>query len=174
MVEKGYFVVLPYELVKDLPNLRLAPVGVVPHLARRPRPVVDYSFYQVKQDTESYAPKEAMQFGLALDRLLYEIQYAEKDQGLVFMLKLDISDGFYRTPVRTTDIPTLGIVLPRGESDLPFLLSLWAPHGVDRSTTDLLHNNGNCCRSCQCLFWSMGPSMTSSGRSRKSTTGCDG
>jgi hypothetical protein len=78
IMEKGYFIVLPYELVKDLPNLPLPPVGEVPQRARRPRPIVAYSLYHVNQETKPLAPKEAMRIGRALDRLLHEIQYATK------------------------------------------------------------------------------------------------
>ena len=30
MIRKGYWLVLPYELVKHLPDLRISPIGVVP------------------------------------------------------------------------------------------------------------------------------------------------
>jgi hypothetical protein len=81
MVEKGYFVVFPYELVKDLPNLRLSPVGVVPQLKRRPRPNVDCSFYQVKQDTDPTLPKRRCSAGehWIVSRTRYNMSIRTKD-----------------------------------------------------------------------------------------------
>ena len=70
---KGFWAVLPYDKVKHLQNLQLSPLGCVPQRGRRPRLIVDLSFYDVNQETVKKAPPEAMQFGKALDRLLYRI-----------------------------------------------------------------------------------------------------
>ena len=67
---QGYWTVLPYEQVQDWADLRISPLGVVPQRDRRPRLIVDYSFSSVNADTVPLAPKEAMQFGRALDRVL--------------------------------------------------------------------------------------------------------
>ena len=63
MVDKRYWVVLPYELVKDLPHLRLSPIGVVPQRNRRPHTIVDYTWSHVNSETSHMAPNKAMQFG---------------------------------------------------------------------------------------------------------------
>ena len=34
MITKGYWVVLPYELVKDIPNLCISPMGAIPQHER--------------------------------------------------------------------------------------------------------------------------------------------
>lgn len=47
---QGYWAVLPYEAVRDWPELRLSPLGVVPHRDRRPKLIVDYSFSGVNQE----------------------------------------------------------------------------------------------------------------------------
>jgi hypothetical protein len=47
MTEAGQWLVLPYSLICSLPNLRLSPTGVVPQRNRRPRIIVDYSFYRI-------------------------------------------------------------------------------------------------------------------------------
>lgn len=73
---------------------------------------MDYSFYDVNGETERLAPRKAMQFGRALDRILHVVQHADESLGPVYMLKLDVSDGFYRVPLRAADIPGLGIALP--------------------------------------------------------------
>jgi hypothetical protein len=72
-VRKGFWTVLPYHLVKRLQGLRLSPLGSVPQRGRRPRLIVDLSFYGVNVDTVKLAPHEAMQFGRALERLLFRI-----------------------------------------------------------------------------------------------------
>jgi hypothetical protein len=66
MIDKNQWIVLPYEQVQDLPNLRVSPIGVVPQRDRRPRTIVDYSYSGVNQETCPIAPTEAMQFGTAL------------------------------------------------------------------------------------------------------------
>ena len=112
MCRKSYWIVLPYKDVQHLPNLRLSPLGVVPQRERRPRIIVDYTFSEVNQDTISQAPLEAMQFGRALDRLLHAIHTAPEDHGPTYLLKVDLSDGFYRIPVAPRDVPQLGVAFP--------------------------------------------------------------
>jgi len=42
MRRKGMFIVLLYELLRDLPQLRISPLGCVPQRERRPRMFNDY------------------------------------------------------------------------------------------------------------------------------------
>jgi hypothetical protein len=74
-VLKGQWIVLPYHIVQALPRrirkrLRVSPMGVVPQRDRRPRVIVDYSFFGVNAETVKLAPREAMQFGKALEQIL--------------------------------------------------------------------------------------------------------
>lgn len=46
-INKKFWTVLPYNEVRDLDNLRLSPLGVVPQRERRPRLIVDLSFHAV-------------------------------------------------------------------------------------------------------------------------------
>jgi hypothetical protein len=62
-LQKRFWTILPYRLLRHLPNLRLSPLGVVPQRDRRPRLIVDLSYYFVNQECTPVAPKEAMQFG---------------------------------------------------------------------------------------------------------------
>ena len=127
MVAKGQWVVLPAADVLDLPGLRVSPSGVVPQVGRRPRTIVDYSFSDVNEETLPLAAMEAMQFGHALDRLLREILLADPRHGPVHMMKVDLSDGFYRICLNINDIPKLGIVFPSkvpGEQLIAFPLVL--------------------------------------------------
>ena len=118
--KKGYWMLLPYELVKDLPELRISPLGVVPQRERRPRVIVDYSFYDVNRDTVKLAPQESMQFGKTLSRMLQGLAKANPIHGDCYIYKVDVSDGFYRVWLCTSSVAKLGVVLPRipGQPDL--------------------------------------------------------
>jgi hypothetical protein len=72
-VQMGYWTVLPYASVRSLASLRLAPAGVVPQRDRRPRPIMDYSFYHTNQQALPLQPAQAMQFGRALQRILQRL-----------------------------------------------------------------------------------------------------
>jgi len=75
----------------------------LPQRERRPRWICDYSWWDVNADTLSLAAMEAMQFGHALDRILREILLANPIFGPVHLIKLDLSDGFYRIAVNIDD-----------------------------------------------------------------------
>lgn len=112
MVEKGFWAVVPYTQVRHLPNLRLSPIGVVPQRDRRPRTIVDYTFSDVNDETQALSPKESMQFGKALPRLLQKIRFADPSLGPVYILKVDVADGFYRIWVEAQSVPSLGVCFP--------------------------------------------------------------
>lgn len=127
---KGQWIVLPYSVVKTLPRriirqLRISPMGVVPQRDRRPRVIVDYSFFGVNQETTKLAPREAMQFGKALERILFKIVASDPAHGPVHLLKIDIADGFYRIWLNEDDIPTLAVLLPRCTETNHWWPSLW-------------------------------------------------
>lgn len=121
MINKQQWIILPYSEAKELPGLRLSPPGVVPQRGRRPRWIVDYSWWKVNEETLPLAPKEAMQFGHALDRILREILLADPKLGPIYLSKLDISDGFYRINLAIDDIPKLGVVFPVKEGEEPLV-----------------------------------------------------
>ena len=62
-----------------------------------------------------------MQFGHALDRYLREILLADPTLGPIYMLKLDIADGFYRIAINIEDIPKLGVVFPTRPNQPPLV-----------------------------------------------------
>ncbi len=117
MILKGQWIILPADLVADLEDLRLSPLGVVPQRDRRPRTICDYSFYDVNGDTVPLAPKDAMQFGRALHRLIAKIVAADPRFGPVYLSKIDIADGFYRIWLLPRDIPKLGVLFPNREGE---------------------------------------------------------
>ena len=134
--KKGFWLVLPYRMVQLLQSLghllglRVSPMGVVPQRNRRPRLIVDLSFYDVNRDTLNFAPKEAMQFGRTLERILYQIRHANPRFGHVYLAKVDLSDGFYRVALNDSAIAKLAVALPRfpGEEQL-LALPLVLPMG---------------------------------------------
>jgi hypothetical protein len=111
--EKGFWMLLPYDSVKNFESLRLSPLGVVPQRERRPRVIVDYSFHDVNIDTVKLSPAEAMQFGKANERLQSHLVKSNPKYGDCHMYKVDISDGFYRVPLSTSGVPKLGVCLPK-------------------------------------------------------------
>ncbi|KAL3816089.1 hypothetical protein ACHAXA_011414 [Cyclostephanos tholiformis] len=112
MIYKSQWIVLPYLAVRDLPGLRVSPPGVVPQRERRPRWICDYSWSQVNEDTLPLAAVKAMQFGHALDRILRKVLLADPARGPIYLLKLDISDGFYCIGLAVDNIPKLGVAFP--------------------------------------------------------------
>ena len=134
MINKEQWIVLPYSSVKHLPGLRLSPPGVVPQRGRRPRWICDYTWSGVNNDTTPLAPLDAMQFGHALDRFLRELLLADPKLGPLYLLKLDISDGFYRVNLSIDDIPKLGVVFPTRPGQEPLVaLPLVLPMGWKNS-----------------------------------------
>ena len=134
MINKDQWVILPYSAVKDLPGLRLSPPGVVPQRERRPRWICDYSFYAVNLDTLPLAALESMQFGHALDRILRHILLANPELGPVYLMKVDLSDGFYRVDLSPDDAPKLGVVFPTRPGEEPLVaIPLVLPMGWKNS-----------------------------------------
>lgn len=80
-----------------------------------------YIFSGVNNDTLPLAPRESMQFGRALQRILAKIVYADPRYGPVFMSKIDVADGFYRVWLQHRDIPKLGVALPTSPGEAPLV-----------------------------------------------------
>ena len=98
MINKGQWLILPASAVKEWPGLRYSPPGVVPQRGRRPRWIVDYSFWGINEETLPLAALESMRFGTALDRILREILLADPAFGPVYLMKVDLSDGLSYQP----------------------------------------------------------------------------
>jgi hypothetical protein len=117
MINKGQWVILLAKAVLHLHGLQLSPPGVVPQCSRCPHWICDY----VNNDTLPLAAMEAMQFGWSPEQILCEILFANPAHGLVHMIKLDISDGFYHIGLNIDDIPKLGVVFPMLPVDKPLI-----------------------------------------------------
>jgi len=112
-VQKGYWMLLPYWLVRQLKHLQVSPMGIVPQRDRRPCLIVDYTFYGLNVDTVPLSSRELMQFGCTLERILYHVRHANPCFGPVYLSKVDLSDGFYRIGPKASAILKLGIAFPK-------------------------------------------------------------
>ena len=133
---KGFWLVLPASEVRQLldngeiGSLRVSPMGVIPQRDRRPRLIVDLSFYGINDETLQLAPAEAIQFGRTLERLLYTIRHANPRYGPVYLGKVDLADGFYRVGLNESAISQLAVALPRFQGEDPLIaLPLVLPMG---------------------------------------------
>ena len=80
------------------------------------------------------APRDSMQFGKALHRILQALVDANPMHGPVHLLKVDIADGFYRIWLNIADIPKLACSIPPLYGDKPLLaLPLVLPMGWTES-----------------------------------------
>ena len=92
--------------------------------------VSDNTFSSVNQEAVQGAPPEAMQFSKALGHILQRILAVNPQHGPTYMLKLDLSDGFYRVCLQAEDIPILGVAFPVGPGEEPLVaLLLTLPMG---------------------------------------------
>jgi hypothetical protein len=85
MMRKVQWTVSPAPLARKLKGIRISPVGIVPQREHCPRMIVDYSFYDVNDDTAPIAPGQSMQFSRALHRILRVILEARPRFGPVYM-----------------------------------------------------------------------------------------
>ena len=71
-----------------------------------------------------------MQFGRALEWVLWKVATAVTAQGPLYLLKIDLSDGFYRFRLRAQDAPMLGVAFPVAPGEplltaIPLVLPMW-------------------------------------------------
>ena len=75
-MDNRFWMVLPYDLVRNLEHPQLSPAGVVPQRERRPRLICDHTWYPVNELSLPNVPPETMQFGRALYRILHSVRHA--------------------------------------------------------------------------------------------------
>ena len=122
MCARRHTMVLPFSAVKHINGVRISPPGVVPQRARRDRTICDLTYSGVNAGTVNLAPTEAMQFGNALRRILFQIYRADPAWGPVYLAKADISDGFYNISVNANGTKQFGIILPTAPGQEPLVL----------------------------------------------------
>ena len=121
MMDKEQCTVLPASLVKDIPGIRLSPLGLVPQRNRRDRMISDYSLFGVNDDTVPLAPPEAMQFGHTLKRFLQHIHPANDVFGPLYMSKIDFSDGFYWLWLQPEDTLKIAVLFLSHSGEAPLV-----------------------------------------------------
>mmetsp|Transcript_36392 Transcript_36392/g.81833 ORF Transcript_36392/g.81833 Transcript_36392/m.81833 type:complete len:1331 (-) Transcript_36392:274-4266(-) len=122
MCQRHHTFVLPFSAVKHLPGVEISPPGVIDQRDRRPRTISDLTYSGVNQSTVDLTVNESMQFGRALRRILLNIYRADPRWGPVYMLKADISDGFYNIWVNANGSRRLGLILPSKQGEDPLVL----------------------------------------------------
>ena len=88
-------------------------MGLIPQRGRRDCIVIDYTWSGFNEANRSLAP-DSMQFGHALQRILHHMYDADPHHGPIYMITVDIADGFYRVGLAPEDVLSLGICLPPG------------------------------------------------------------
>ena len=120
-MQSGFWTVLPYRMVRELPKLRISPLGVKEERERKPRLVCDHSFFGVNEHTIPWTPEQVMQFGGTLPRILQAVRHADPARGPVYLSKFDIKDGYYRIFLEPDACPTLAVTLPRYDGEEPLV-----------------------------------------------------
>ena len=69
-LQEYHVAIVPWEAVKHLSVLWLPPITTTPQAGRNPQIIYTFSWSGLNVKPQQFAPKEAMQFGKALYRLL--------------------------------------------------------------------------------------------------------
>ena len=104
---------LPFEDSVGLNGLRLSRACLISQRDRRDRIVIDYTWSGVNEATRHLAP-DSMQFVHALQRILQRMYNADPRHGPIYMIKVDIADGFYCVGLAPKGVPSLWVCLPPG------------------------------------------------------------
>ena len=78
---------------------------------------MDHTRFGVNDHTMVELSPKVMQFSGALSRILWLLQHADPDEGLVYMAKFDISDGFYCLFLDPDDTPKLAVLMPKYDGE---------------------------------------------------------
>ena len=96
MLGKGRWVVLMNSVSKEHTELSLIPPEVNEYQDWRPRWIEKYSYSNINSNSLPIVSISAMQYGRALERLIREVVIADPFLGTIYVLKADVSVGFYR------------------------------------------------------------------------------
>jgi Reverse transcriptase (RNA-dependent DNA polymerase). len=90
-----------------------------------------------KVTTPPWSPeriRQAIARGPHLERVLRHILLSDPHHGPVYLIKIDISDGFFRIDLNPDDIPRLGVVFPTEPGqEPPIAFPLFLPMGWKNS-----------------------------------------
>jgi hypothetical protein len=114
-IEAGFWVVLPLEQLRTLPDgdLHLSPMAIKEEFNCRPWEIINHTWFRVNKHTIAELPKEVMQFGSTLPQLLWLLRHANPAKGKIFLSKFDIANGFYRLFLDADNALKLATLMPR-------------------------------------------------------------
>lgn len=98
-------------------------MGMKAEQDRRDRVIINYLHSGVNKDTLPLVATEAIQFGHALNRILRKIPLVNPTYGPVLLMKIKISNGFYRVNINIDDIPKLSVAYLTADSENPLIVS---------------------------------------------------
>ena len=134
MVKAWHWLALPYAAIHQEPTLHISPMGVVPQLARCPRPIADYTSTGINNSTQRLAPPEDMQLsGKALPRKFHKVAKVNPLHGPVFLSKYDLADAFMRVSlVSLAMVLKLAVAVPNLPGEPPLVAggAPGAPNGL--------------------------------------------
>ena len=85
--------ILPCSKVRNIPNLWIIPIGLIPQEGRWPCLIYDYTYIGINNATIWQAYREVVQCGSTLDRLLTKILSSDLQLETVYLSKVDLSDA---------------------------------------------------------------------------------
>ena len=106
MQSKGMFLILPYSLVRHLPQLGLYPIGCIPQCDQWPHIIIDHMYSRINHTTNKLALVEATQW------FLWYFHTANCHHGMVYLSKTNLSDGFYQFQVTLSRALMLATLFP--------------------------------------------------------------
>ena len=120
----------------------------------------DYHYLNINTYTLLISTLYTIQYVQVLDRLIREVGIVEPALGPVYILKEDVSNGFYRIGMQPTDAPNTGLVFPAdGIAEELVSIMLTLPMGWNKSppifcmateTVTDLANTALCCNHTPC------------------------
>ena len=96
MLKQGMFIVPPYSLPRNSPQLRISHLGCVPQINRRPRMINDHTFSGINPVFHKIYPPEAMQWVQTLHLILWLFFNSNQRHGGFLLSKTYLSDAFYQ------------------------------------------------------------------------------
>ncbi|MEM7495226.1 MAG: hypothetical protein AAF471_03635 [Myxococcota bacterium] len=139
-VREGFGYVLNWAAIEHDPptELKVSPLGAIPHKSRAYRAILDLSFVpreladqasSVNAATTWLAPQQAMdQIGFVLPRIIYHLADAPRAAGPVSFVKFDIKDGYWRVMVEPDRAVNFAFVIPRTDDNQP--VELFVPYAL--------------------------------------------
>ena len=100
---------LLYLVTQNLPGLRLSPPRVKEEREHLPGWLSNYSYSRLNCNTIPLTELLSVKYGRSLDCLLRK-KFVNLARGYFYMLKSDISNGFYRISLRPINAQKLGLV----------------------------------------------------------------